>query len=233
MSNQWYLGFGASESLYRVNQDYRASLATDSDKVQTEKLYALLSQFADECLDQYFLSPIERIQLNGVGKKIVLGGVSGIKKTIHLTLRQVLKKLSAQDRAQLADYINGLMMQLRQSRRFPTFVAVPVSQELRSRLGDAVKRGRAQSPAAVADEYAAALCELIDVAIDAYLHQPIRMLKLGMVMNKIATVASDTIQAAAHAVVRKVVHSMSDKEMLLFFDFSESILYQPVQLKAA
>ncbi|HVL02005.1 MAG TPA: hypothetical protein VM553_19445 [Dongiaceae bacterium] len=232
MSHQWYLGFGASESLYQLNNDYRAALASVGEKEQTEKLYNLLAQFADECLDQYFLSPIESVQLNGMGKKVVLGGVSAIKKTIHLTLKQVTKKLSAKDRAQLADYINGLMMQLRQSRRFPTYVAVPVSGELRSRLGTAVQQGREQSPAAVKDDYAEALCELIDVAVDAYMHEPIRMLKMGLVMNKVASVAADTIQGAAHTVVRKVVHSMSDKELIPMFEFSESILYQPQQQAA-
>lgn len=232
MSNQWYLGFGASESLFRLNQEYRASLATESDKSQSDRLYALLSEFADECLDQYFLSPVERIQLNGMGKKIVVGGVSAIKKTIHLTLKQVIKKLSADDRRQLADYINDMMFPLRESKRFPTYVAVPISDALRSRLRDPVDSGR-DNPAAVADAYAAALCELIDVAIEAYMNQPIRMLKMGLVMNKIATVASSTIAGAAHSVVKKVLHSMSAKEMLQFFEFSESILYQPQQAKAA
>ena len=59
MSSQWYLGFGASESLFKMNQDYRESLTKENEKVQSEKLHNLLSVFADECLDQYFLSPIE------------------------------------------------------------------------------------------------------------------------------------------------------------------------------
>lgn len=232
MSLQWYLGFGASESLHQLNLDYRTALVSASDRDQSEKLYALLAQFADECLDQYFLSPIESVQLNGVGKKVVLGGVSAIKKTIHLTLRQVIRKLSAPERAQLADYINGLMLPLRKSRRFPTFVAVPISAELRARLGHAATLGRTQVEA-VRDEYSTALCELIDVAIEAYMHTPIRMLKLGLVMNKVATVAADTIQGVAHTVVRKVTHSMSDKEMRLMFDFTESILYQPAMQQVA
>lgn len=232
MSSQWYLGFGASESLFALNQDYRASLASENDKVQAEKLYGLLSEFADECLDQYFLSPVERIQLNGVSKKIVVGGVSAIKKTIHLTLKQVIKKLSAQDRQQLADYINDMMLKLRDSTRYPTYVAVPISDDLRKKLHDPVVVGR-ENPSAVADNYAQALCELIDVAVHAYMEQPIKMLKLGMVMNKVATVASDTIKGAAHTVVKKVLHSMNDKEIVRFFEFSESILYQPQQAIAA
>ena len=35
MSQQWYLGFGASDSLFQLNQDYRKSLAAVSDKEQT------------------------------------------------------------------------------------------------------------------------------------------------------------------------------------------------------
>jgi len=233
MSQQWFLGFGASESLYQLNRDYRTTLTGADEKTQNAKLYELLSQFTDDCMDQYFLAPIERVQLNNVGRKVVTGGVSAIKKTIHLTLKQVIKKLSGPDRQQMADYIDSMLIHLRESRRFPTYVAVPISMDLREKLRQPVEKGRQGSPSTVSDEYAEAMCELIEVAIEAYLNQPIRMLKMGMVMNKIANVASGTIHGACQTVVRKVLHSMSDKEMLLFFDFSESILYQPAQLQAA
>ena len=232
MSNQWYLGFGASEVLFQLNEDYRASLDNESDKTQAERLFNLLSTFADECLNQYFLAPMESIQLNGIGKKVVLGGVSAIKGTINLTLKQVTKKLSAEDRAQLADYISSLIFKLRESTRYPTYVAVPISDELRARLREPAENGR-ENPSAVVDAYGQALCELIDTGIEAYINVPIKMLRMGMVLNKIATVASSTIQGAAHTVVRKVLHSMSDKEILHFFDFSESILYQVEPAKAA
>lgn len=232
MSSQWYLGFGASESLFKINREYRESLNRADNKAQAEKLYELLSVFTDDCLDQYFIAPMEDVQLNGVGKKVVLGGVSAIKKTIHLTLKQMIKKMSAQDRQQLADYINGLMMPLREDSRFPTYVAVPISDDLRRRLRMPLEQGQ-DNPKAHADAYANSLCELIEVAIEAYLNTPIRMLKMGMVMNKIATVASDTIRGAAQTVVRKVAHSMSDKELVQFFGFSEAILYPAPQASAA
>ncbi len=225
MSGQWYLGFGASTALFEMNRDYRVSLIEDSEKIQASKLYLLLAEFADECLDQYFLTPVKGMQMNGVTHKMVVGGVSAIKKTLHLTLKQVINKLSAQDREQLANYINGLMLQLRESTRYPTYIAVPISSDLRQRLHDPVINGRS-NPAAVKDNYVAALCELIDEAVHAYMELPIKMLKLGMVMNKVATVASETIKGAAHAVVKKVLHSMDDQEVQQFFAFSESILYQ-------
>ena len=221
----WYLGFGASESLFAMNQAYRDSLQSGSEKEQTEKLLALLILFADECLDQYFMSPIERVKLNNMGQKIVAGGVSAMKKTIHLTLKQVVKKMSREDRAHMADYINGLLKPLRESSRYPTYVAVQISPELRERLNRAVSEGRENGVDAIVKEYSDALCELVDVALHSYMDKPLGMMKLGMVMNKITSVASDAIRGAAQTVIRKTIPSMSAKEMQGFFDFSESILY--------
>ncbi|AUM11516.1 hypothetical protein [Ketobacter alkanivorans] len=221
----WYLGFGASDALYSMNNIYRASLENGSEKEQAEKLLALLNQFADECLDQYFMNPIERVKLNSMGQKIVSGGVSAMKKTIHLTLKQVVKKMSKADRLHMADYINGLLKPLRESERYPTYVAVEISPELRERLGRVVANGKEQGADAIAKDYSDALCELVEVAIHSYMDKPLSMMKLGMVMNKITSVASDAIRSAAKTVIRKVIPSMSSKEMEGFFEFSESILY--------
>ena len=221
----WYLGFGASETLFSMNQSYRDSLQAGSDKEQADKLLALLNQFTDECLDQYFISPIERVKLNNMGQKIVSGGVAAIKKTIHMTLKQVVKKMSKADRQHMARYINGLLKPLRESSRYPTYVAVEISPQLRSRLNQAVIQGKEQGVDAVARDYSDALCELVEVALHSYMDKPLGMMKMGMVMNKITSVASDAIRSAAQTVIRKVIPSMSDKEMQGFFEFSESILY--------
>lgn len=221
----WYLGFGASETLYRMNSEFQASIGSVSEKEQKEQLFELISQFADECLDQYFVTPVEQVKVNPVGRKVVNGGVSAMKKTIHVTLKQVVKKLDQKDRTLLADHINGLLLPLRESRRFPTYVAVAIDDELRGRLGQAVEKGKSDGAKAVSDQYADALCELIDIALEAYMKKPLGMMKLGMVLSKVTSVAIEGIRAAAQTVVRKVIPSMSDKEMQGFFDFSESILY--------
>ena len=222
---RWYLGFGASEQLFKLNQEYKKSLTDQSDKEQANKLFALLTCFTDECLNQYFVAPIEQVKVNTVGRKIVSSGVSAIKKTIHLMLKQVTKKMSFEDRQQMADYIDNLLLPLRESQHYPTYVALEISDSLRNRLGQAVTEGRTQGPSHVSSDYSDALCELIEVALDGYMNRPLGMMKLGRVMSKITRVASDTVCGAAQTVVKKVIGSMSDKEMMGFFEFSESILY--------
>ncbi|MGB3623930.1 hypothetical protein FT643_19835 [Ketobacter sp. MCCC 1A13808] len=226
----WYLGFGASETLYQMNNDFRASLSSSNDKVQREKLFELVSQFADECLNQYFVTPVDQVKMNNMGRKVVNGGVSAMRKTINVTLKQVIKKLDANDRKKLADHINGLLLPLRESKRYPIYVAVAIDDELRYRLGAAVEQGKANGASTISKQYSEALCELVDIALDSYMHKPLGMMNLGRVMGKVTSVATDGVRGAAQTVVKKVIPSMSDKEMIGFFEFSESILYaHPVQ----
>ena len=77
---RWYLGFGASEQLFQLNQDFHASVSSASEKEQSEKLLALLSRFTDECLDQYFLSPIEQVKMNSVAKRLLPVACRPLKK---------------------------------------------------------------------------------------------------------------------------------------------------------
>jgi len=136
-----------------------------------------------------------------------------------------VKKMSAADRSHMADYINSLLKPLRESSRFPAYVAVEVSDDLRERLRLAAEQGTEQGGSVVAGDYTNALCELVDVALHSYMEKPLGMMKLGRIMNKVTTVAADAIRGAAHTVIRKVVPTMSDREMEGFFAFSESILY--------
>ncbi len=233
--SRWYLGFGASTELYELNNQFHQAVQDGcSDKERADRLYKLLSQFIDECLDQYFLDPVDRVKLNKVGHKIVSGGVSAMKKTLHVTFKQILKKLSKEDIDIIANYISNLLMPLRESSSYPTYVAVGISDDLRARLGRAVHQGKENGPdEATAKEYADALCELVDVAIECYMGKPLDMVGLGKIMRKITIVAIDTVRGAAQAVIRKVIPSMSEKEILKFFEFSESILYPHPDLAQA
>ena len=222
----WYLGFGASPELYELNNQFRDAVDNGcSDKERSERLYKLISKFIDECLDQYFLSPVERVKLNKVGQKIVSGGVSAMKKTLHVTFKQIIKKLSREDIDKLAAYINDMLMPLRESKTYPTYVAVGISDDLRHRLASAVDEGKSKGVDTASKEYAEALCELVDVAVECYMGKPLQMIGLGRIMNKVATVAIETVRGAAQTVIRKVIPAMSDGEILRFFEFSESIIY--------
>ena len=219
-----YTAFAASESLRRLNESFVAELASSPSRSMAPDIVRLLELFSDECMDAYFLNPVEMIDLNPMGKKVVLGGVSAIKKTIKLALRKVLGKVPNNELVALADYIDSMLLKPEEGADLPTYIAVALPDELYQRIADVVKRGRDTEPHLVAKGFSIALCELVDVAIESYFERPIEMMRLGYLSEKIARLANDTVSSGAKTVIKKVTKTMRNEELLAFFWFAESII---------
>lgn len=219
-----YTAFAASESLRCLNESFVAELATSPSRSLAPDIVRLLELFTDECMDAYFLSPVEMVDLNSMGKKVVLGGVSAIKKTIKLALKKVLGKVPNKELVPLADYIDSMLLKPQEEGDLPTYIAVELPDELYQRITDAVQRGRDTEPHLVAKEFSIALCDLVDVAIESYFERPIEMMKLGYLSEKIARLANDTVSSGAKTVIKKVTKTMGNEELSAFFWFAESII---------
>ena len=219
-----YTAFAASESLRCQNESFVAEIREGSSRVLAPDVVRLLELFSDECMDAYFLSPIEMIDLNPMGKKVVLGGVSAIKKTIKLALKKVLGKVPNNELVPLLDYIDSMLLKPEEGSDLPTYIAVELPDELYLRIADVVQKGRDTEPHLVAKEFSIALCDLVDVAIESYFERPIDMMALGYLSEKIARLANDTVSSGAKTVIKKVTKTMRNKELLAFFWFTESII---------
>lgn len=219
-----YTAFSASAALERLNESFVAELALSPSRSLAPDIVQLLELFSDECMDAYFLRPVGMIDLNPMGEKVVLGGVSAIKKTIKMALRKVLGKMPNEELVPLANYIESLLLRPEEGSNLPTYIAVELPEELHQRIVAAVNKGRAEGPRLVAKKFSIALCDLVDVAIDSYFEKPIEMMTLGYLSEKIARLANDTVSSGAKTVIKKVTKTMNDEEMLAFFDFAESII---------
>lgn len=221
---QRYSAFAASAELYDINQRFIANMAAGSSEPQAPVAVDLLHRFMDEVLDSYFLRPMELIKLNNMGQKVVMAGVAAIRKTSKVAISKVLGKLSNEDIKPLADYIASTMYPAEPGSRHAAYVAVPISEQLDQRLSAAIANGRANGPHTVTDEFAEALCELINESIVQYFEKPVSLMKLGYIMEKFARVAMESGRGASQTVVRKVARTMNEKELLSFYKFAESIV---------
>jgi len=220
----YYTAFAASESLRCLNESFVAELAASPSRALAPDIVRLLELFSDECMDAYFLNPVEMIDLNPMGKKVVLGGVAAIKKTIKLALKKVLGKLPNNELVPLADYIDSMLLKPQEGSDLPTYIAVVLPDELHQRITEVVSNGRDTEPHLVVKEFSIALCDLVDVAIESYFERPIEMMKLGYLSEKIARLANDAVSSGAKTVIKKVTKTMRNEELLAFFGFAESIV---------
>lgn len=225
MSNRGYFSvFEASESLAGLHAKFSENIAAGSTQSQAPLLYEVLALFLEESLDAFFLQPVERFKLNGMGKKIVTGGVSAINKTVDFALKKIVFKLENDDLVLISQHIEVLLQRPPADSAEPVWVAVPLSNDLYERLTGAIVIGRSQGASLVQKDFTDALCELVDVSLKHYFEIPITTLKMGFMMEKMAWMANDTVKSGAKAVIRKVTPTMNDKEMEFFFRFAESMV---------
>lgn len=217
--------FEASESLADLHARFARNIASGTSESQAPLLYEVLSLFLQECLDAFFLKPVEKFRLNGVGKKIVLGGVAAINKTVDFALKKIIFKLENHELESISSHIEGLI-QRPSDESEPVWVAVPLSPDLHTRLMGAISEGRSRGASSVEAQFTAALCELVDVSLKHYFEIPIASLKMGFMMEKMAWMANDTVKSGAKTVIRRVTPTMNDKEMEFFFLFAESLVRQ-------
>ena len=147
-----------------------------------------------------------------------------------MAITKVVRKMNNEELKPIAGYIDSIMIQPEPGSDAPTYVAVPISDDLYDRLTGVTQRGREVGPHTVTEEFTVALCDLIDESLNQYFEIPVSMLKLGFVTEKVARVAMESGRAASQTVVKKVPSTMNEKELLTFFDFADSIVIQnPVQ----
>ncbi len=229
---QPYSAFAASEQLASINNQFLNNMNAGSSEPQAPVFIELLHRFMDEVLDSYFIRPMELISLNPMGRKVVHAGVSTIRKTSKVAISKVIKKLSNEELQPIADYIDSIMIRPEDGSNDPTYVAVPISLELHQMLVGAIETGRTQGPGTVTDEFAEALCKLIDESLGQYFEIPVSMINLGYISEKVARVAMESGRSASQTVVRKVAKTMDEQELLTFYDFAESILMErPAQIQ--
>lgn len=224
MSAQYFSVFEASTRLSDMHNQFMKNRIDGLSDKQADLLYEVLSLFTSECLDAYFLAPVDRFNLNGMGKKIVTGGVSAMNTAIDFALKRVLFKLSNQDLAALADHIESLIQRPAPGSNEPVWITVPLTDELYNRIHETIKKGRTNGAKTADKDFAAALCDVVEVSLLYYFEMPIEKMKMSFLMEKMARVASDTVTSGAKAVIRKVTPTMDEKEMELFFQFVESFI---------
>lgn len=223
-SAKYFSVFEASAALSDLHARFSVNIAMALPESQAPLLYEVLSLFLEECLQAFFLQPVERFKLNGVGKKVVTGGVSAINTTVDFALKRILFKLSNEDLVAISMHIESLIQRPPENTGEPVWIAVPLSDDLHGRIIHSINHGRNLEDGKAGGQFTEALCDLVDVSLLHYFEKPIGSLKMGFLMEKMAWMANDTVKSGAKTVIKKVTPTMNGKEMEFFYRFAESLV---------
>lgn len=106
-----WVGFPIEDRLFRRVETVVAELKRGgSHQAQVPELIAILSEITDLAMNVYIVQPTELVKLGFILRKMADGGASVIGSAIHLLIRKVIPDLSEQQFADLADYMQHLLL---------------------------------------------------------------------------------------------------------------------------
>ena len=93
--------------------------------------------------------------------------------------------------------------------------------------GEARDQAAAGDTDTAAATLASALHDVTDEAMHWYLGEPVRLLRFGPIMRKMAHVAMETTRKASHGVIRKVFADMKGEQVVLSSRYMAAMVLRP------
>ena len=205
--------FKASPGLRRDAERFLERIHSSSSESLKPLLQRILGQFIDECLGVFFSRPAEKVGLGPVGKTIVNSALNSIRRTIQLVARRLVNRLSNQEMAPLAEYIESILYRNSDEPEGDAYVGFAIQADLAKRLFQLQEAAQQQSSASLVPEVVSAFQAMTDEALNGLFEEPIAMLKLGPVLSKLIDVANETTRAIIHAMLRRTFNTMDDAQM--------------------
>ncbi len=225
-----YIAFQNSEKLWRNSEQFISNMRAGVSDSQIPLLVQVMHGFLDEAIDVYILRPVDIVQLNPVGQKMVNLSVATIKKTCHFVSKKVLQKMTNKDVRQLAEYMDQLMVIMPNREGLEVaFTAIPVSVELTSEMDALITDVHQGNPRDCIDRLTYILEELFKVAVKYLYSNTLEHLKLGTISKKLIEVSYHTVDKAVHTAVINLIPRLSDEQLVIAAEYYEGLIVHPSQ----
>ncbi|MDP2228826.1 MAG: hypothetical protein Q8J78_15250 [Moraxellaceae bacterium] len=219
----------------RNSDTLRVQVATFIDNIragnsadQVPLLATIMESFLDEAITALVLGAADAMRLHGLTRKVVDVMVSTTRSTCHLLSKRVLRKMKNADVRELADYMDVLRQKRYDRHGQPlTYTGLPVDDVLMARV-DRLRDRMRSAPASVQDdEIIDVILGLIDVCVEHLYVRTLRTLTLGPIAARIVDMGYRTVHHGAHAMIHRVVPSLTDAQTLTAIEFCYGLLIPP------
>ena len=213
-----YMWFEASASLRHNAETFIQNIHRGERSPQNDLLQRVLEEFVSQCLEVYFLAPMERAGLGPMGHKIVVTAVATLRKTIQMVVGRIVRKLSHRDMRPLAEFMDRAMTRNHAGAQGVTYVVFPLEPEtvhefLRMQLH--VRSTEPAAPAAVAEGFQ----RIADEAVTYLFAEPVEALRLGPVRGKLSLMAIDSTRSVISGLIRRIFTTMTPQQVSDTLDY--------------
>lgn len=210
-----WVAFRSSETLHQTTDGFIRRMRNGATRPEPETIEKIMSVFMQEVLHNFFIVPTEMAKLPASTQKIVQFTVDTINKATHLVIKSTVKKLDIDQNRRAAEYMDTVRFSLDVKGEEMWFVAFPLNEMMAAKGRKAFEMGingdgRQAMPMLL--EY---FHQLTDIALYWYFEEPMKLLRFGPIMRKVADVGIATTRKATHTVIDKVIPGMSPEQLVV------------------
>ncbi|MEC8010615.1 MAG: hypothetical protein VX185_07630 [Pseudomonadota bacterium] len=211
-----YVGFSIPDDV-SVRLESLVNRLNEGVQEHQGSLFAqVIMDLVDESMNTFFLKPVEDIGLSSMSSKLVVAGVSRVKKAVGVLVQTLSKKLKNPEMKPLANYLWSVIYPdlSKECPQDHMFMASPIAQPLNNELNSIVQDIEAgETGPQIEDRLVKALLEVSEISLDLFFAKPLAMLNLGIVMRKAGQIAFEATRAAVRGVIKKVFKGMNEQEL--------------------
>lgn len=228
-----FVGIPNSEDLRQRIEAFISNIRNNVPEDQIPLLKGVLEDFLDEGIDTLIIGGARAMRLHGMPLKVVELLVSTTKSTCHMLSNRILRKMSNADVRQLAEYMDVLReVREREDGSLQSWTAIPIDAPLMQRIDAFRALARAQEAAAHIRELELIILALMDAIVEHLYTRTLHNLKLGPIASRMVELGYKAVHSGAHAMVGKVLPSLSAEQISSAIEFCYGLIVPPEQKSA-
>lgn len=209
-----YVGFPASDSLKSHINNFLEAVEAN-DKRAGELFVSLIGALTNEVVDSLLLQTIEIAQINSMGQKIFHMCASTSNKVSGALSSKIYKKAPINELRDVATIWQNYLRNTKQDNSGDWYILTPIDESFAQEIdGILADKGDSKAYDPADREYAINIYErLMDLIIQRFFLESSTKVKMGGITKKMLNMGVDSVKAAIHAVLHKVVKKLDPEPL--------------------
>lgn len=215
-----YIGFPTTAVLKsKLNSFLEAAEA--SDKMAGPIYVEVIAELTHLVVDTLLLQTVEIAKINPTGQKVMQFCASTSAKVSNMLTSKIYKKADPKEMKRVAEIWQAFLKNIEKEGSNEWYILTPIDQTFSAQL-DAILAERAATPEgytpADLEDLIAKLDTLMDTIIETFFMKATHVVTIGGVTRKMLSMGVDSVKAAIHAVLHKVVKHLGPEQMGAYMD---------------
>jgi hypothetical protein len=215
-----YVAFTSSDKLHQLTDGFIQRMRGPDPQPEPQTIEKIMHAFLEESLQAFMVTPAQMSNLSPNLMRIIHFTTETISKASHIVVKSTVKKLNTEQTMEMAEYMDTVRAQFDGS----WYICFPISAQLAHTAQQGFHMaidGKREQALPMMIEY---FHNITDIAMLWYFEKPIKLLRLGPILGKIASAGIATSRKATHAVVDKVIPKLDTEQAKVSAEYALSLL---------